>query len=164
MFDAPIHVIDFEGSQRVVSLSMATLRWRMVRLSIRRRESALPLVRLLTSTGASTVSLKDALQNVLFELEWSLLLARLRQSGAFCAHNASVEDFYAPSGFACRCPSPDFAGTWTGHRNMGAAIRSIFIGKFTRSSKTINFKRSSKSLTFRLLDAQAVTICPTERP
>ena len=61
MFETPIHVIDFEGSLQsgVVEYGYVTLG--MVKLSIRRRGSALPLVRSLTLTEASMVSLKAAL-------------------------------------------------------------------------------------------------------
>ena len=122
----------------------------MVRLSIRRRESALPLVRLLTLTGSSTVSLKHALQNMLSSSlsGHSSLASASREPSARTTPRLKT-DFYAPSGHARALRQILRNLDRSPQLGRLGLIRSIFTGKFTRSSKTINFKRSSKSLTFR---------------
>ena len=131
----------------------------MVRLSIR-NANLLSCWAITDSTEASTVSLKDSLQNMLSS---SLNGTRsFSPVGAFCAHNARLKtDFYAPSGHARGLRR--FCGTWAGHRNMGALADTLHIYRQVfRSSKAINFALIEIS-TFRLPSTPAVTICPTER-
>ena len=165
MFDIPIHVIDFEGSRQsgVVEYGYVTLE---------NGEIVDSQTRICAPVGTITdldrvqhgISEGRASKHALFELEWSLF-ARLRQSGAFCAHNASVEDGFLRAVWPCPRTSPDFAepgqvtATWAPWLDTLHIYRGVY-------PQLENHKLQALIKLFDLqaaLDAQAITICPTER-
>ena len=165
MFDTPIHVIDFEGSRQsgVVEYGYVTLENGEIVDSHTRICSPVGTITDL-DRGQHGISEGRASKHALFEVEWSLF-ARLRQSGAFCAHNASVEDGFLRAVWSCPRTSPDFAEpgqvttTWAPWLDTLHIYRQVY-------PQLENHKLQALIEIFDLqaaLDAQAVTICPTER-
>ena len=165
MFETPIHVIDFEGSRQsgVVEYGYVTLENGNIVDS---------QTRICAPAGTITdldrdqhgISEDRASKYALFEVEWSLF-ACLRQSGAFCAHNASVEDRFLRAVWSCPRTSPDFAqpgqvtATWAPWLDTLHIYRRVY-------PQLENHKLQALIEIFDLqaaLDAQAVTICPVER-
>ena len=165
MFDTPIHVIDFEGSRQsgVVEYGYVTLENGEIVDSQTRICSPVGTITDL-DRGQHGISEGRASKHALFELEWSLF-ARLRQSGAFCAHNASVEDGFLRAVWPCPRTSPNFAepgqvtATWAPWLDTLHIYRQVY-------PQLENHKLQALIEIFDLqaaLDAQAVTICPAER-
>ena len=165
MFDTPIHVIDFEGSRQsgVVEYGYVTLKNGEIVDSQTRICAPVGTITDL-DRGQHGISEGRASNHALFELEWSLF-ARLRQSGAFCAHNASVEDGFLRGLWSCPRTSPDFAepgqvtATWAPWLDTLHIYRRVY-------PQLENHKLQALIEIFDLqaaLDAQAVTICPAER-
>ena len=165
MFDSPIHVIDFEGSRQsgVVEYGCVTLENGEIVDSQTRICAPVGTITDL-DRGQHGISEGRASNHALFELEWSLF-ARLRQSGAFCAHNASVEDGFLRGVWSCPRTSPDFAepgqftATWAPWLDTLHIYRRVY-------PQLENHKLQALIEIFDLqaaLDAQAVTICPAER-
>ena len=165
MFDTPIHVIDFEGSRQsgVVEYGYVTLKNGEIVDSQTRICAPVGTITDL-DRGQHGISEGRASNHALFELEWSLF-ARLRQSGAFCAHNASVEDGFLRGVWSCPRTSPDFAepgqvtATWAPWLATLHIYRRVY-------PQLENHKLQALIKIFDLqvaLDAQAVTICPAER-
>ena len=165
MFDTPIHIIDFEGSRQsgVVEYGYVTLEG---------GEIVDSQTRICAPVGTITdldreqhgISEDRASSEALFEEEWPLF-ARLRQSGAFCAHNASVEDGFLCAVWSCPRTSPDFAepgqttATWAPWIDTLHIYRRVY-------PQLENHKLQALIEIFGLqatLDAQAATICPAER-
>ncbi len=165
MFDTPIHVIDFEGSRQsgVVEYGYVTLKNGEIVDSQTRICAPVGTITDL-DRGQHGISEGLASNHALFELEWSLF-SRLRQSGAFCAHNASVEDGFLRGVWSCPRTSPDFAepgqftATWAPWLDTLHIYRRVY-------PQLENHKLQALIEIFDLqaaLDAQAVTICPAER-
>ena len=165
MFDTPIHVIDFEGSRQsgVVEYGYVTLENAEIVDSQTRICAPVGTITDL-DRGQHGISEGRASKHALFELEWSLF-ARLRQSGAFCAHNASVEDGFLRAVWPCPRTSPNFAepgqvtATWAPWLDTLHIYRQVY-------PQLENHKLQALIEIFDLqtaLDAQAVTICPKER-
>ena len=165
MFDTPIHVIDFEGSSQsgVVEYGYVTLQKGEFVDSQTRICSPAGTINDLVR-GQDGISEGRASKHALFEVEWSLF-ARLRQSGAFCAHNASVEDGFLRDVWPCPRTSPDFAepvqvtATWAPWLDTLHIYRRVY-------PQLENHKLKALIEIFDLqatLDVQAVTICPAER-
>jgi len=165
MFDTPIHVIDFEGSRQsgVVEYGYVTLENAEIVDSQTRICAPVGTITDL-DRGQHGISEGLASNHALFELEWSLF-SRLRQSGAFCAHNASVEDGFLRGVWSCPRTSPDFAepgqvtATWAPWLDTLHIYRQVY-------PQLENHKLQALIEIFDLqaaLDAQAVTICPAER-
>jgi DNA polymerase III epsilon subunit-like protein len=165
MFDTPIHVIDFEGSRQsgVVEYGYVSLENGEIVDSQTRICAPVGTITDL-DRGQHGISEDRASKHALFEVEWSLF-ARLRQSGAFCAHNASVEDGFLRAVWSCPRTSPDFAEpgqvttTWAPWLDTLHIYRRVY-------PQLENHKLQSLIEIFGLqaaLDAQAITICPTER-
>jgi DNA polymerase-3 subunit epsilon len=165
MFDTPIHIIDFEGSRQsgVVEYGYVTLEG---------GEIVDSQTRICAPVGTITdldreqhgISEDRASSEALFEEEWPLF-ARLRQSGAFCAHNASVEDGFLCAVWSCPRTSPDFAepgqttATWAPWIDTLHIYRRVY-------PQLENHKLQALIEIFGLqaaLDAQAATTCPAER-
>ena len=165
MFDTLIHVIDFEGSRQsgVVEYGYVTLE---------NGEIVDSHTRICAPAGTITdfdrgqhgISEDRASCEAIFEADWSLF-ARLRQSGAFCAHNASVEDGFLRAVWPCPRTSPDFAepgqttATWAPWLDTLHIYRRVY-------PQLENHKLQALIEIFDLqatLDVQAVTICPAER-
>ncbi|MBL6920067.1 MAG: 3'-5' exonuclease [Puniceicoccaceae bacterium] len=165
MFDTPIHVIDFEGSRQsgVVEYGYVTLENGEIVASQTRICAPAGTITDL-DRGQHGISEALASSEALFEADWSLF-ARLRQSGAFCAHNASVEDGFLRAVWSCPRTSPDFAepgqttATWAPWLDTLHIYRRVY-------PQLENHKLQALIEIFDLqatLDAQAVTICPAAR-
>jgi DNA polymerase-3 subunit epsilon len=165
MFDTPIHVIDFEGSRQsgVVEYGYVTLEKGEIVDSQTRICAPVGTITDL-DRGQHGISEDLASNEALFEAEWSLF-ARLRQSGAFCAHNASVEDGFLRAVWSCPRISPDFAepgqttATWAPWLDTLHIYRRVY-------PQLKNHKLQVLIEIFDIqatLDAQAATICPVER-
>ena len=165
MFDTPIHVIDFEGSRQsgVVEYGYVTLENGEIVDSQTRICAPVGTITDL-DRGQHGISEKRASEHALFEVEWSLF-ARLRQTGAFCAHNASVEDGFLSDVWSCPRISPDFSkpgqvtASWAPWLDTLHIYRRVY-------PQLENHKLEALIEIFDLqatLDALAITICPTER-
>jgi DNA polymerase-3 subunit epsilon len=165
MFDTPIHVIDFEGSRQsgVVEYGYVTLVKGEIVDSQTRICAPVGTITDL-DRGQHGISEDLASSEALFEAEWSLF-ARLRQSGAFCAHNASVEDGFLRAVWSCPRISPDFAepgqttATWAPWLDTLHIYRRVY-------PQLKNHKLQVLIEIFDIqatLDAKAATICPVER-
>jgi DNA polymerase-3 subunit epsilon len=165
MFDTPIHVIDFEGSRQsgVVEYGYVTLEKGEIVDSQTRICAPVGTITDL-DRGQHGISEDLASSEALFEAEWSLF-ARLRQSGAFCAHNASVEDGFLRAVWSCPRISPDFAepgqttATWAPWLDTLHIYRRVY-------PQLKNHKLQVLIEIFDIqatLDAKAATICPVER-
>ncbi|MEC8209139.1 MAG: 3'-5' exonuclease [Verrucomicrobiota bacterium] len=165
MFETPIHVIDFEGSRQsgVVEYGYVTLE---------NGEIVDSQTRICAPVGTITdldrsqhgISEGRASKHTFFELEWSLF-ARLRQSGAFCGHNALVEDGFIRAVWPCPRISPDFAEPGQVTATWGPWLDTLHIYRRVYPQLE-NHKLQALIEIFDLqaaLDAQAATICPTER-
>ncbi|MEE2988153.1 MAG: 3'-5' exonuclease [Verrucomicrobiota bacterium] len=165
MFVIPIHVIDFEGSRQsgVVEYGYVTLE---------NGEIVDSQTRICAPVGTITdldrsqhgISEGRASKHTFFELEWSLF-ARLRQSGAFCGHNALVEDGFLRAVWPCPRISPDFAEPGQVTATWGPWLDTLHIYRRVYPQLE-NHKLQALIEIFDLqaaLDAQAATICPTER-
>jgi DNA polymerase-3 subunit epsilon len=165
MLDTPIHVIDFEGSRQsgVVEYGYVTLEGGEIVDSQTRICAPVGTITDL-DRGQHGISEDRASSEALFEAEWSLF-ARLRQSGAFCAHNASVENGFLCAVWSCPRTSPDFSepgqttATWAPWLDTLHIYRRVY-------PQLENHKLQALIKIFGLqatLDAQAATICPAER-
>lgn len=165
MFDTPIHVIDFEGSRQsgVVEYGYVTLENGKIVDSQTRICAPVGTITDL-DRGQHGISEDRASSEALFETEWSLF-ARLRQSGAFCAHNASVEDGFLRAVWSYPRISPDFAepgqttATWAPWLDTLHIYRCVY-----PQLKTHKLQALIEIFDLQVtLDAQAVAICPAER-
>jgi len=165
MFDTPIHVIDFEGSRQsgVVEYGYVTLENGKIVDSQTRICAPVGTITDL-DRGQHGISEDRASSEALFEAEWSLF-ARLRQSGAFCAHNASVEDGFLRAVWSYPRISPDFAepgqttATWAPWLDTLHIYRCVYPQLKTHKLQALIEIFDLQAT----LDAQAVAICPAER-
>ena len=165
MFDTPIHVIDFEGSRQsgVVEYGYVTLENGKIIDSQTRICAPVGTITDL-DRGQHGISEDRASSEALFETEWSLF-ARLRQSGAFCAHNASVEDGFLRAVWSYPRISPDFAepgqttATWAPWLDTLHIYRCVYPQLKTHKLRALIEIFDLQAT----LDAQAVAICPPER-
>ena len=165
MFDTPIHVIDFEGSRQsgVVEYGYVTLdRGEIVDSRTRICAPAGTITHF--DQGQHGISEDRASSEALFEVEWSLFSC-IRQSGAFCAHNASFEDGLLRAYWPCPRTSPDFSepgqttATWSPWLDTLHIYRRLY-------PQLESHKLQALIEIFDLqanLDAKAVTICPAGR-
>ena len=165
MFDTPIHVIDFEGSRQsgVVEYGYVTLEHGKIVDSQTRICAPVGTITDL-DRGQHGISEDRASSEALVETEWALC-ARLRQSGAFCAHNASVEDGFLRAVWSYPRISPDFAepgqttATWAPWLDTLHIYRCVYPQLKTHKLQALIEIFDLQAT----LDAQAVTICPAER-
>jgi DNA polymerase-3 subunit epsilon len=165
MFDTPIHVIDFEGSRQsgVVEYGYVTLENGKIIDSQTRICAPVGTITDL-DRGQHGISEDRASSEALFEAEWSLF-ARLRQSGAFCAHNASVEDGFLRAVWSYPRVSPDFAepgqttATWAPWLDTLHIYRCVYPQLKTHKLQALIEIFDLQAT----LDVQAVVICPSER-
>lgn len=165
MFDTPIHIIDFEGSRQsgVVEYGYVTLEHGEIVDSQTRICAPLGTITDI-DRGQHGISEDRAASEALFEAEWSLF-ARLRETGPFCAHNASVEDGFLRAVWSCPRTSPNFSEpgqstvTWAPWLDTLHIYRRVY-------PQLDNHKLQALIEIFDLqstLDARAVTVCPAER-
>jgi len=165
MFDTPIHVIDFEGSRQsgVVEYGYATLEHGEIVDSQTRICAPVGTITDI-DRGQHGISEDRASGEALFEAEWPLF-AHLRETGPFCAHNASVEDGFLRAVWSCPRTSPDFAepgqttATWAPWLDTLHIYRRVY-------PHLDNHKLQALIVLFDLqsaLDAHAATVCPAER-
>lgn len=165
MFETPIHIIDFEGSRQsgVVEYGYVT---------VEGGEIVDSQTRICAPVG--TISDMDRVQHGIserrasseasFAAEWSLF-ARLRETGPFCAHNASVEDGFLRAVWACPRTSPDFSEAGQSTASWGPWLDTLYL--YRRIYPQLkSHKLQELIVVFDLqaeLDAQAHTVCPAER-
>lgn len=165
MFAIPIHVIDFEGSRQsgVVEYGLVTLQ---------NGEIVDSQTRICAPKG--TISDMDQVQHGIsegiasgratFEKEW-LLFAALRESGAFCAHNAVVEEDFLRGVWPAPRTSPDFSDPERQAASWGPWLDTLHIYRQVYpqiESHKLQFLIETFDMQ-KMLDQQASVICPPER-
>jgi DNA polymerase-3 subunit epsilon len=165
MLSVPVHVIDFEGSRQsgVVEYGYVTLvQGEMVDAGTQicapmgtitdmdRRQHGISEARAVDEPG--------------FESAWSLF-AGLRETGPFCAHNASVEDGFLRRVWSCPRSSPDFSEPGQTIASWGPWLDTLPI--YRRVYPQLESHKLQVLVDiFGLqaeLDRQAGTLCPADR-
>lgn len=165
MFQTPIHVIDFEGSRQsgVVEYGYATVAHGDI-VDAQTRICAPVGTISDVDRGQHGISEGRAAREAPFAAEWSLF-AGLRESGPFCAHNASVEDGFLRAVWACPRTSPDFSEPGTSTATWGPWLDTLHL--YRRIYPQLeSHKLEGLVVLFDLqakLDARGATLCPPER-
>jgi DNA polymerase-3 subunit epsilon len=165
MFQTPIHIIDFEGSRQsgVVEYGYVTLEHGDIVDSQTRICAPVGTISDM-DRGQHGISEDRASSEALFEAEWPLF-ARLRETGPFCAHNASVEDGFLRAVWSCPRTSPDFSEPGQTTASWGPWLDTLYL--YRRAYPQLESHKLQGLITiFELqaaLDAQAKTVCPAER-
>jgi len=165
MFDLPIHVIDFEGSRQsgVVEYGYVTLEHGEIVDSQTRICAPVGTITDI-DRGQHGISEDRASREALFEAEWPLF-ARLRETGPFCAHNASVEDGFLRAVWSCPRTSPNFSEPDQTTASWAPWLDTLYIYRRVYPQLE-NHKLQALIILFDLqsaLDAQAAIVCPAER-
>lgn len=165
MFETPIHVIDFEGSRQsgVVEYGYATVAHGEV---VDAQTRICAPVGTISDVDRSQhgISEQRAAKEAPFAAEWSLF-SGLRESGAFCAHNAAVEDAFLRAVWVCPRTSPDFSEPGRRSTTWGPWLDTLHL--YRRIYPQLeSHKLEDLVRLFDLqagLDLQAATVCPPAR-
>ena len=165
MFEIPIHVIDFEGSRQsgVVEYGYVTLAQGEI-VDAQTRICAPVGTISDMDRGQHGISELRALKEAPFTAEWSLF-AKLRETGALCAHNASVEEGFLRAVWPCPRTSPDFSEPGLSTASWGQWLDTLQIYRRVYPDLP-SHKLQNLIERFDLqvaLDQQAATLCPPER-
>lgn len=165
MFDLPIHVIDFEGSRQsgVVEYGYVTLAHDKI---VDWQTRICAPVGTISDIDRSQhgISEERAAGAAPFVAEWSLF-AGLRETGPFCAHNASVEDAFLRAVWSCPRSSPDFSQPGRSTVSWGPWLDTLHV--YRRVYPQLSRHKLQELIAiFELqdaLDLQAMSVCPEGR-
>lgn len=165
MIETPIFVIDFEGSRQsgVVEYGYAVLRGGEIVEAATRLCAPTGEISM-RERGQHGISKDEAAQQAPFSEEW-VRFAGMRESGPFCAHNATVEDGLLRSEWACPRTSPDFSEAGKSVASWGPWLDTLHL--YRQVYPQLNSHKLEDLVgTFQLqatLDQQAEVRCPPMR-